>query len=300
MTMFKRWFFFLLVNILVITTLSITWGVINLFYPLDQVLGGNGLLLAFAALFGMGGAFISLLLSKWMAKKFMGVRLVDSRGPHAALVRQVHQFARKAGLSKMPEVGVYDSPDPNAFATGPSRSNSLVAVSTGLLEKMSPEEVEGVLAHEVAHIANGDMVTMTLLQGVINTIALFLSRLIANAVARDREGNFSPIMYFVVSFVVQIALSILGSLVVNAFSRWREYRADSGGARLAGKSKMLAALTALQELVEGPRQELGSRSSEWEGVAALKISSRTRRVSLFATHPPLELRIRALQRAPIV
>jgi heat shock protein HtpX len=241
----------------------------------------------------MGGAFISLQMSRWMAKRATGVQLVDGRTGQADLDWlhvTVARLTQQAGLP-MPEVGVYESPEVNAFATGPSKSRSLVAVSSGLLRAMRKEEVEGVLAHEVAHIANGDMVTMTLLQGVMNAFVMFLARIIAFALSsrgesREDRGGGS----FMVVFALQIVLGILGSLVTAWFSRHREFRADHGGATLAGRDRMIAALRRLAvngELVDPRHQAL----------ATAKINGRRGWMELFSTHPPLEARIAALERA---
>jgi heat shock protein HtpX len=255
----------------------------------------------------MGGAFISLGLSRIMAKWMMGVQLVDpqTRDPELArLVQMVHNLAQSAGISTMPQVGVYTSPEVNAFATGPTKSRALVAVSSGLLERMDWNEIEGVLGHEISHVANGDMVTMTLLQGVINAFVMFLSRVIAFAVAqamrgdRDREergGGINTMVFYVVSFVLEIVFMILGSLVVAAFSRYREYRADAGGARLAGREKMILALRKLQRVYELPPEytDDGTRPA----VAAFKISGGRKSgwLARFASHPPLDERIARLQ-----
>ncbi|MEX1099955.1 MAG: protease HtpX, partial [Bacteriovoracaceae bacterium] len=251
-------------------------------------------LLIFCGVWGMVGAFISLKMSKFMAKKFMGVKIVDGQGEFAGLVNTVHQLAKQANLPKMPEVGVYNSPEVNAFATGPSKKNSLVAVSTGLLQGMRQDEIEGVLAHEISHIENGDMVTMTLIQGVVNAFVMFFARIAAFAVSNflsgDEEegqglGFFAHIM---VIMVFEIIFGLLGSIVVAFFSRYREYKADSGAARLAGREKMIAALERLksQTLVD----------KRGESLATLKISNRrTGLAALISTHPSLDDRIKALQ-----
>ncbi|MCB0342990.1 MAG: protease HtpX [Pseudobdellovibrionaceae bacterium] len=287
----KTVFLFLVVNILVVTTISITWSFISAALGLQN--DYYTYILGFSLILGMGGAFFSLFASKFMAKTMMGVQVVD---PHVSdvrlqgLVQSVHNLAKGAGLPKMPEVGVYDSPEVNAFATGPSKSNSLVAVSTGLLHKMDRDELEGVLAHEVAHIANGDMVTMTLIQGVINAVVMFAARALANVVAGQMDRDAGPWVHFGLVFLFQIAFGILGAVVVNYFSRHREYRADRGGAQLAGTDKMVSALRSLmdtQTLIEPDQQ----------AIASLKISGRSRSALafLFSTHPPLEERIARLQ-----
>lgn len=298
MQMAKRIFLFVVVNILVMTSLMIVYNIAAAFFGLP--VEGNIGLIFFCVIFGFGGAFISLLISKWTAIRMMGVQLIDANTQDVqarALVVKVHQFAREAGLTKMPDVGIYASEEVNAFATGPSKSNSLVAVSSGLLNRMSDEEVSGVLAHEVAHIANGDMVTMTLLQGVINAVVMLAARLIANVVVNalskndERPGLF---MQHMIVMAIQIPLSILGSLVVFAFSRHREYRADAGGAKYAGKEKMVSALRKLQSSTQ-----LVDRSHE--ALQSFKISGgrHGKLAQLFASHPPLEDRIAALQKRPI-
>lgn len=291
MALLKRVFFFAVVNILVVLTLSISAHLIMGFLGIDAS-EFSGLFILYGVI-GMGGAFVSLFMSKWMAKRAMGVRVIEPRTSdpfQRQLVEQVHQLAKAAGLSKMPEVGIYESSDINAFATGPSRNNSLVAVSTGLLHRMNQDEVEGVLAHEVAHIANGDMVTMTLLQGIINTVVLVLARLLSNLISSAVEERMRYAVQFGSFMALQILLGILGSLVVNGFSRHREFRADSGGARLAGRDKMVAALKALAKQIPQPLAE------EQKAFASMKISG-SRAAKLFSTHPPLEERIRALETA---
>lgn len=288
----KRIALFILTNLLVMLMLGIAIQVFGLtgFGP-----GGDlnlVSLLIIAAIVGFGGSFISLALSKVMAKWMMGVQILHPQanlGPNERwLIDRVHEYSRLAGLNKMPEVGIYDSPEANAFATGPSRNNSLVAVSTGLLGSMTQEEVEGVLAHEVAHIQNGDMVTMTLLQGVINTFVVFLSRIVGWIASRFVNEDLGTLVYFVVSIVFQIIFSILGSMVVMAFSRHREFHADAGAAALAGKHKMIAALQRLQS-----QQDMVA--DKQPAYATMQISSRRGMMALFASHPPLEDRIAALR-----
>lgn len=247
----------------------------------------------FSAVVGFSGAFISLAISRWMAKMMMGVKVLNPNGPlsdaERILVEKVHQLSRQAGLRKMPEVGIYDSPEVNAFATGPSKSRSLVAVSTGLLHEMDGDAVEGVLAHEVAHIANGDMVTMTLLQGVVNTFVVFLSRIAAWAVSRFVREEMAPIVHLIAVIVFQILFSILGSLVVLAYSRYREFHADRGGAELAGKQKMVHALQSLKTYTNRIRNEEAS-------LATLKINNKSG-MRLFSSHPDLDERIQRLQQS---
>jgi heat shock protein HtpX len=299
MTWFKRIGLFLAVNILVMVTIS---TILNVF-DVKPYLTPYGLdyqsLMIFCLAWGMGGAFISLGLSRIMAKWMMGVQIVpvDSHDPELReLVRMVHELSRNANLSVMPEVGVYESQEVNAFATGPTKSRSLVAVSTGLLQQMRREEIKGVLGHEVAHIANGDMVTMTLVQGVVNAFVMFLARAIAYAITMAKgqssdEQQGTPASFYVVQFVLEIAFMILGSMVVSWFSRYREYRADSGGALLAGRGNMIQALEGLKRTFEN------IDPSAQSAVQTMKISSQPSRfMKLFSTHPPLEERIERLKR----
>src|SRR5688572_5103472 len=281
----KRIFLFLLTNLAIVLTLTVVASVLG-------IAGGPdlGSLALFCLVWGMGGAFLSLQMSRWIAKRATGVHLIDGRTGDAQLDwlhQTVERLTRQANLP-MPEVGVYESGEVNAFATGPSKSRSLVAVSSGLLRGMRPEEVEGVLAHEVAHIANGDMVTMTLLQGVMNAFVMFFARVIASVVTRSDDDRRGGGMYFLVVIVLQIVLGILGSLVTAWFSRHREFRADAGGAHIAGRERMLGALRRLaanRELVDTSHQAL----------ATMKINDLPAWASLFSTHPPLEARIAALQ-----
>ena len=304
MTMFRRIAFFIGLNIAVVLMLSLVTSLFGL-KPYLTAQGLNYVSLAvFCLIWGMGGAFISLALSKVMAKWMMGVKIVDpqTHDPELrSLVQTVHQLARQAGLSKMPDVGYYESPEVNAFATGPTKNNSLVAVSTGLLRSMDRRSVEGVLGHEVAHIANGDMVTMTLLQGVVNAFVMALARIIAFALdqflrGRDEEGQgLGQIGYMVSVFVLELLLFIPGSMIVAYFSRMREYRADAGGARLAGRDNMITALQSLQRVHE---INMHPEAQTAPAYASMKISgSRNSKMALlFSTHPPLEQRIARLQR----
>jgi heat shock protein HtpX len=294
----KRFTLLILVNLLVMLTIGVIVSL--LFRGVAARLGGNQGLFLFCFVWGMGGAFVSLALSRWMAKMMMGVRVVD---PNTAdpqlqqLVQTVHHLARTAGLETMPEVGIYDSPEINAFATGPSRSRALVAVSSGLLGRMRQSDIEGVLGHETAHIANGDMVTMTLIQGVVNAFAMFLAWVLAIAMTRgsdrddDRGGN--PFMQWMLMNVFQSIFMMFGMIVVCAFSRWREFRADAGGARYAGREHMISALRVLQAVHESGADLAGPQKPAFQ---ALKISGQTGGLlALFASHPPLEERIARLE-----
>ena len=288
----KRILLFIVTNIAIVVMLNIVLAVLGV---AGYIQPGGGIdytaLMVFCLVWGMGGAIISLLISRFIAKRAMGVKLVDGRTGNADLDwlhRTVARLAQQAQLP-MPEVGFYESPEVNAFATGPSRSRSLVAVSSGLLRTMRQEEVEGVLAHELAHIKNGDMVTMTLLQGVVNAFGMFLSRIIASIVRNAMDERYAYIVSMVVTIVLDIVFMIIGAMVVAWFSRAREFRADAGGAALAGRGNMVAALRRLQStkmLVDNTQPEL----------ATLKISG-GKAMLLFATHPPLEERIRALETA---
>ena len=249
-----------------------------------------GALLVFSFVFGMGGAFMSLLISRWIAKKMMGVQLVDGKTGDQTLdwlYRTVARLTQQAQLP-MPEVGIYESGEVNAFATGPSKRKSLVAVSTGLLRAMRQDEIEGVLAHEVAHIGNGDMVTMTLIQGVVNTFVIFLARVVAAVVRQTVDERYAHILSFVVMILLEIGLGILGMMIVAWYSRAREYRADAGGASLAGRGNMIAALRRLQDA-----KDLVDNSQP--ALATLKINGGKGLAFLMSTHPPLEARIRALE-----
>lgn len=290
--MLRRVLLFALTNLMVLLTLSIVAHLLGV----NRFLASAGLnlemLLAFAAVFGFGGAFISLAISRWMAVHLHGVRLISPEHPRSEaerfLLEKVYALSREAGLAKMPQVGIYDSPEVNAFATGPSKNRSLVAVSSGLLKKMDEDAITGVLAHEVAHIANGDMVTMTLLQGVINTFVIFLSRVCAYIVSRFTREELTHMVYFMTAILFDLLFSILGSLVLMAYSRYREFRADAGGARLAGRERMIHALSSLRN--QHDVVELDHKS-----VAALKINGKRNWMGLFSTHPPLEVRIERLR-----
>jgi heat shock protein HtpX len=287
----KRIFLFAITNILVILTISILVSVLGL----DRYISAQGInytdLAAFCLVWGMAGSLFSLAISRISAKMMTGMTLIDRSTPDVGwLYAMVEDLSRKAGLPVVPQVGVYDSPEVNAFATGPSKRRSLVAFSRGLLTTMNKNEVEGVAAHEIAHIANGDMVTMTLLQGVINAFVMFLARAIGWALSQSsRDGERSAVANGFIVMALQMVLGLLGMLVVCAFSRYREFRADHGGARYAGKQDMIA---ALERLANNTR-----RVDDQPALAAFKISSGASH--LFSTHPPLEKRIEALRRAQL-
>lgn len=294
MVWLRRIGLFIFINALVLITISVTSTII--FNVLGiRMSGGTQGLLIMCAIMGFSGSLISLMMSKFMAKHMMGVEIIDPQTSNAdlrRLVNMTHDLARKAGLPAMPEVGIYEAPEINAFATGPSKSNSLVAVSTGLLRTMSEDEIEGVLGHEIAHISNGDMVTMTLIQGVVNTFVLFLSRVLAGALTSgDREDNrrSSPMMYWILTQVFDLLFTILASFAINYFSRLREFRADAGGARFAGRQKMIAGLRRLQSQFDNIEPDNGAG-------ATMKISSKSSGLmALFSTHPPLSERIQRLE-----
>lgn len=301
----KRIILFLIVNIIVMVVGSAAITLIMHFFGLDPVMTQYGLnyqtLMVICLVWGMGGAFVSLFLSKWMAKRMMGVQIVTATGPYAGIVQKIHTMASRAGIEKMPEVGIYESPEINAFATGATKNSSMVAVSTGLLERMNESEVEGVLGHEIAHIANGDMVTMTLIQGVVNAFVMFLARvatyLIDQAMRDDKgRGGLGFIAYFILHNLFHVIFGIMAAPIVYWFSRWREYRADAGGARLAGKDKMIMALEALQRnypvLQEVEAHSHNQNSGEFR---AMQISSPKKWSEMFSTHPSLEKRIQALK-----
>ncbi|MFZ9477308.1 MAG: protease HtpX [Steroidobacteraceae bacterium] len=289
----KRILLFLVTNLAVVFVLSIVMRILGI----DQYIAAQGGsaygLLVFAAVFGFGGAIISLLMSKWSAKRMMGVRIIDQPRDNVErwIVDTVRAQAQEAGIG-MPEVGIFDSPEPNAFATGANKNKALVAVSTGLLQRMRKEEVEAVLGHEIGHVANGDMVTLTLIQGVVNTFVIFLARIIGNFVDKVifKNENGGGIAYFGVVLVAELLLGILASIIVSWFSRKREFRADAAGALLASPAAMVGALEALK------------RAHQPEGLpeqmAAFGISAGTPTglKRLFMSHPPLDERIDALKR----
>lgn len=295
--MILRILLFTAANFGIMIVLSVVWQLLGI----DQWLAAQGLstdivaVLPFALAFGMGGSIISLLISKWMAIRSTGAHVIKQpANQHEAwLVDTVHRQAREAGIG-LPDVAIFDSPQPNAFATGARRNSALVAVSTGLLNNMRQDEVEAVLGHEVSHIANGDMVTMTLLQGLLNTFVIIFARIIGMFIDRavfKNERGFGP-GYYIGYFVGQILLSVIATMIAMWFSRWREFRADRGGADLAGRQKMINALRRLQAGTDG-------HASLPENVEAMGISGRRAMgiKRLFMSHPPLEERIHALEQA---
>ena len=286
----KRILLFVVTNILVILTISILLQVLGV----GRYMTAQGIdytqLAAFCLIWGMVGSLISLSISRISAKMMTGMQLIDRSHPEVAwLYTMVEDLSRKAGLTKIPEVGIYQSPEVNAFATGPSKRRSLVAFSTGLLNTMNRNEVEGVAAHEIAHIANGDMVTMTLLQGVINAFVMFFARVISWAIAQNSREENRQTSSYMVTFLLEMVLGVLGMMVVAAFSRYREFRADLGGARYAGKHDMIAAL----ERLAGHTKVYDKQAA----LAAFKISGGPG--AWFSTHPPLEKRIEALRKAAV-
>ncbi len=290
MAIAKRVFLFITLNFLVFFMVSIVFSILaSVFHIPTQ---GYPFLIAYCVLFGFGGAFISLLLSKWFAKRRLGVQVIDPNTHDPSLRRLldiVYSLAKRAQLPKMPEVGIYPSQEVNAFATGPSKHNSMIAISSGLLNRMNVDQLEGVLGHEITHIANGDMVTMTLLQGVINSVVYFVADIVTNMVLGNRRNSF--FLSFAVMIVLENVLFLLGTaLVIAPYSRRREFRADAGSAKYAGRDKMISALQALESM-----QALVNPKSQT--VSTLKIAGRARSplMAIFATHPPLEARIRRLQ-----
>ena len=290
----KRVFLFLATNLAIIVVLSITLRLLGVERILDEQgvdLNLNALLI-FAGVFGFGGSFISLALSKWTAKRMTGAQVISQPRSQAEqwLVGTVRRQARQAGIGE-PEVAIYDSPDMNAFATGMNRNKALVAVSTGLLQAMHQDEAEAVLAHEVTHVANGDMITLALIQGVVNTFVIFLSRVIGHLVDRvvfKTERGHGP-AFWITAIVAELVLGVLASIIVMWFSRQREFRADAGGARLAGAGNMIAALERLKAGVDQPHLP--------DQMAAFGISGRFGQglARLFMSHPPLDERIAALR-----
>lgn len=295
----KRIFLFIMTNLAVMLTLSILASVLGVGrYVTAQGLDYSALAI-FCLVWGMGGSLISLAISRIVAKWSTGVQLIDPNSRQVGeeerwLLETVHRMARKSGITTMPEVGIYDSPEVNAFATGPTQNRALVAVSSGLLRGMRRDEVEGVLAHEVAHIVNGDMVTMTLVQGIVNAFVMFVARIVGYAASTQVDEEKAPFVRFIVNIVAELALAPLGMIVVAWFSRQREFRADAGSARLGGREKMIAALERLKyssEMVDTQNAALNT----------MKIAGKPGGfLAMFSTHPSLDDRIDALKRATYV
>jgi heat shock protein HtpX len=288
----KRIFLFLVTNLAVLALLSVVIFIIEQVFGVRLAQGGTGGLLVFAAVFGFGGALISLALSKWTAKRMMGVRVITAPQSDVErwLIATVQRLAEQVRIG-MPEVGIFDAEEMNAFATGARRNAALVAVSTGLLRSMSRPQIEAVLGHEISHVANGDMVTLALLQGVLNTFVIFLARIIGSIVDRalfKNDRQQSGIGFFLTTMVAQIVLGILASMIVSWYSRRREFRADRGGADLAGTGSMIGALEVLKRSQGEPMppqmQAFGINSGDTGGF-----------MRLFMSHPPLDERIAALQ-----
>jgi heat shock protein HtpX len=291
----NRILLFLLTNFAILIVASVTLRLLGLEPWLNQQGINFNSLLVFGALLGFGGAFFSLAISKWMARKMMGVQVIGQprNEPETWLLETVRRQAQLAGIG-MPEVGYFDSPEPNAFATGANRNKALVAVSTGLLNRMDRQEVEAVLGHEISHVANGDMVTLTLIQGVVNTFVFVASRLIGNVVDKvvfRNERGHGP-AFWITTIVAELVLAFLATMLVMWFSRQREFRADAGGARLAGRNNMIGALEALQRSRPGALPDRMAAFGIAGGVGqGFK--------KLFLSHPPLDERIAALRAAPL-
>lgn len=278
----------ILMNLAVMASLYISLLVLTILFGIRIDSGSLMGLFMMASIFGFGGSFISLLLSKWMAKNSMGVQIIEKPQNEMEewLLMTISKLSAKAGL-KMPEVGIFEGA-PNAFATGWNRNNSLVAVSTGLLNMMEPKEIEGVLAHEISHIKNGDMITMTLMQGVLNTFVIFISRIIADIFSQDRDGNRNTFVYMGISFVLEMIFSLFATALLMWFSRYREFKADEGSVHLNGKEGIYYALAKLGEI---PKEQLAlPNNMRAFGIVGFILSS------LFASHPPIEERLRYIEK----
>lgn len=296
MNFLKRFTILAVINFLIFGTLSVVLNLLGIGRYLTQSGISYSGLFTFCLVYGMGGAFFSLAISRILAKWMMRVQVIKNPKDQTEtwLLQKVNELSVRAGLPVTPEVGIFVSVDPNAFATGPTKSRSLVAVSTGLLEQMDKNSIEGVLAHEVAHIANGDMVTMTLVQGVMNAFVMFIARIIAFAVSQNVKEESRPVISMLVTIVLEMLLSFFAMFAVSYVSRYREFRADAGAANLAGRDKMVAALESLQRFMNRP-EHLEETNAE-PAYAALKISGRpSGLLSLLSTHPPLEARIARLK-----
>lgn len=294
MQVFKRRWLFLLTNLAIIVLINIILFILERYFGFRIMSGGYTGLLVIAFVFGFVGAIINLQISRWMAKRAYNIQLIDEQSsaqhPHLAVVyRTVQKISQQYNIT-FPEVGFYKSATPNAFATGPSKNRSLVAVSTGLLERMSADEIEGVVWHEMAHILNGDMVTMTLLQGILNTFTIFFARVIATAISagsKDDNNQIGGFAYFAIVMVLDILLWMIASVILMRYSRQREFAADAGSAEHVGTAKMIAALRKLQEFSNKPVEQ--------DQYAIMKISGGKVWLRLFSSHPSLESRIEALQ-----
>lgn len=295
--MFKRIVLFLATNLAIILVISFILSLFNIGPYLTQYGLNYQVLLIYAAIIGFTGSFISLFISKWMAIHAFNVQIIEKPTTEAELwlINEIRNLAKKRNIG-MPEVGIYDSPEPNAFATGWNKNKALVAVSTGLLNAMNEDEVQGVLGHEISHVANGDMVTLTLIQGVVNTFVIFFARIAAFFVMQffrkdSEEGVQGGFVYYGVALIFELLFGILASMIVMWFSRYREFRADSGSAQYVGKDKMIKALQRLQQLMD--KTPTDDRAPAFN---AMKISSHGSWLALFSSHPPLEKRIEALQK----
>jgi len=276
----------IVMNLAVMASLYIALFILSAVFGIRLDSGSIASLLMMAAVFGFGGSFVSLLMSKWMAKKSMGVEIIDTPQNEAEewLLMTISKLSAKAGL-KMPEVGIFEGA-PNAFATGWNKDDALVAVSTGLLEMMDTKEIEGVLAHEISHIKHGDMVTMTLMQGVLNTFVIFISRIIADMFAKDKDGETNTFMYMGISFALEMVFSLFATAILMWFSRYREFKADEGAVRLDGKEGIYYALAKLGEIPQ-EQLRLPNEMNAFGIVGFLE--------TLFASHPPIEERLRHIE-----
>lgn len=294
--MIKRIFLFLITNLAIILVISLILSIFNVSPYLTQYGLNYQSLLIYAAIIGFTGSFISLFMSKWMAMRAFNIQLIDkpSNQSEIWLMSVVRKLAGQRNIN-MPDVGIYQSPEPNAFATGWNKNKALVAISTGLLQAMDQDEIEGVLGHEISHVANGDMVTLTLIQGVVNTFVIFFARVAAFFVSQffRREGSEQVnggFVYYGVAMLFELLFGILASMIVMWFSRYREFRADAGSAQYVGKDKMIKALQRLQQLTNQTVED--NRAPAFN---AMKISGQSKWLQVFSSHPPLEKRIEALQ-----
>jgi heat shock protein HtpX len=289
--MIKRVSLFILTNFIVILTLSFFSSIFHIQPYLHKHGLNYGSLLVFCLIWGFGGSFISLLLSRFTAKKLMGVEIINPNiadPEYQALLKLIHDLSKKAGIKKMPQVGIYPSEEINAFATGPTKNRALIALSVGLLKRMNTDQIIGVVAHEISHIANGDMITLTLIQGVVNSFILFFARIVAYLITQNAREEFKRIINYSLILVFEIIFRLFGTIVVAAFSRHREFRADAGGAKLVGSDKMISVLNALKYQSNITHNKIDSPN-----LAAFKIYGKNGNIFsfLFATHPSLDSRI---------